>query len=242
MHTVEMEDFDFKSFCVLGARATEIRMDENQWAHIRALSEVPCYVHMNPADMLWYFMDAKIVLRRVYEHENRAIVFVMPEEAPEPEVWLPFKKHVQLHRHDPDNGVNGDCTRTVIACLLNKESVEEVPHFGEGLDFSNDDNAPIFEQRIDAYLDTQQIKKFRTAYTCGLDDLYSYVLRDNPGVPLIVDGMSPRGTNHSVIYFNGVLAHDPHPDGGGIIGQMNNGQIHVTVLVSVPHMDQRFVG
>lgn len=30
-------------------------------------------------------------------------------------------------------------------------------------------------------------------------------------------GISPRGVNHIVIYQNGKLFHDPHPEGGGVI-------------------------
>ena len=37
-----------------------------------------------------------------------------------------------------------------------------------------------------------------------------------PGI-LIVTGRSPRGDwQHSVVYKDGVLAHDPHPEGGGV--------------------------
>lgn len=32
----------------------------------------------------------------------------------------------------------------------------------------------------------------------------------------IANGASPRGVAHSVVYSKGVLAHDPHPLGGGI--------------------------
>lgn len=240
---VEMEDFSIKVMCNLARTATEIRMSREQCDYIKTLDHVATYALLEMRPNSTFFMGVPITFVMHTETENRVISFVLPDTiTPSEEVWLPFKMHMQLFRHDPNNGVNGDCVRAVIASLLNKENVEEVPHFGEGLDFSSSDAVPVFEQRIDAYLGTQQVKKFRTAYTCGLDDLYNFVLRDNPGVPIIVEGMSPRGRNHSVIYFNGVLAHDPHPDGGGIIGQMDNGQIHVTVLVNVPHMDQRFVG
>jgi len=32
----------------------------------------------------------------------------------------------------------------------------------------------------------------------------------------LVGGMSPRGIGHSVIYLNGNLVHDPHPNGEGL--------------------------
>ena len=37
----------------------------------------------------------------------------------------------QLNKHDPANGVYGDCGRTVIACLLDLHP-SEVPHFWDG--------------------------------------------------------------------------------------------------------------
>lgn len=30
-------------------------------------------------------------------------------------------------------------------------------------------------------------------------------------------GQSPRGYEHSVLYYNGELAHDPHPDNTGLV-------------------------
>ena len=33
----------------------------------------------------------------------------------------------------------------------------------------------------------------------------------------LVGGKSPRGYSHSVIYTKYGLAHDPHPEGGGVI-------------------------
>lgn len=32
----------------------------------------------------------------------------------------------------------------------------------------------------------------------------------------IASGLSPRDTRHSVVYKDGALWHDPHPDGGGL--------------------------
>jgi len=37
-----------------------------------------------------------------------------------------------------------------------------------------------------------------------------------PKVYAMVGGTSPRGLKHSVIYFDGDMVHDPHPEGGGV--------------------------
>ena len=39
-----------------------------------------------------------------------------------------MKFYKQLHKHDPDNGVWGDCHRTAIGCLLDIEP-ELIPNF-----------------------------------------------------------------------------------------------------------------
>lgn len=52
---------------------------------------------------------------------------------------------------------------------------------------------------------------------------------------LIVGGTSPRGVQHAVIYVDGKLWHDPHPDGGGVTDPLD-----VTVIYPLhgfPHPD-----
>jgi len=52
--------------------------------------------------------------------------------------------------------------------------------------------------------------------------IYAMPVQDNPA-PLgytILSGKSPRGDwLHSVVAFNGVVVHDPHPDRSGIVSQ-----------------------
>lgn len=38
-----------------------------------------------------------------------------------------------------------------------------------------------------------------------------------PGLRYIVCGQSARGLGHAVVYLDGKLDHDPHPDGGGLV-------------------------
>lgn len=37
-----------------------------------------------------------------------------------------------------------------------------------------------------------------------------------PKVYAVVSGLSPRGFQHSTIYFGNEMVHDPHMDGGGV--------------------------
>ena len=241
--SIEMECFEAARFLELASQSTDIILNHEQLAFVKMNERVSRYmVACMPGDN-WKIMNANIVVRDpLDDSEPRNIVFVLKEY--EQEKWLPITPHKQLFLHEPEKGINGDCARAVIASMLNKENVEDVPHFGEGLDFRlevADVNGALFDRRITDYLETQGIKPFKVAYTCSLEELLLF-LAPNVGVPMIIDGMSPRGRNHSVIYMNGEMIHDPHPDNSGIVGLMDNGQIHVTVLVTVPQGEQRFTG
>lgn len=49
--------------------------------------------------------------------------------------------------------------------------------------------------------------------------------------PYLVCGPSPRGeTGHAVVFDGGVMVHDPHPDGTGLVGDPDTW----TVLVLAP--------
>ncbi|MNN99367.1 hypothetical protein D3C81_2189880 [compost metagenome] len=48
----------------------------------------------------------------------------------------------------------------------------------------------------------------------------------------MLSGISVRGTNHSVIYYNGET-YDSHPDNGGLVGPMTTGVYTAEVLVKV---------
>ena len=240
--SIEMECFEATKFLELASQSTDIILNHEQLSFIKMSEKVSRYMVVCMPDHNWKIMNANVVVRSpVSDEEPRNIVFILKEYAQND---LPITPHKQKFLHDPENGVNGDCVRAVVASMLNKEDIEDVPHFGEGLDFSPEaraESGPLFEKRVADYLDTQGIKQFKIAYTCGLEELMGY-LRGNEGVPIIIDGMSPRGRNHSVIYMNGEMIHDPHPDNTGIYGQMDNGQIHATVFVKVPLGEQRFKG
>lgn len=61
-----------------------------------------------------------------------------------------MKYHKQLFPvHDPDNGIYGDCYRTVIACLLDLDP-EEVPHVCDNM--PDDYVGKEHEERMNAFL------------------------------------------------------------------------------------------
>jgi hypothetical protein len=104
---------------------------------------------------------------------------------------------MQLNRHDPKNGVIGDCFRACICSLLEIEDIWNVPNFVKD---------PEWPNQLYEYLKSR-------GYTLWWSE------RHKPPKHVeyyIVQGVSPRGVNHSVIFKDGKMVHDPHPDGGGI--------------------------
>lgn len=140
-----------------------------------------------------------------------------------------MKFHKQLHRHDPANGVYGDCQRTVLACLLDLKEPEAVPHF-------NHDGCPdgVFWDRLDGWLRKKGFARWQVYFPgdIALQDVLQTMGRTNPGMYYQLAGKSPRNTQHVVICVGDAILHDPHPDGGGIVAPDDtNGMWNIEVLV-----------
>ncbi len=146
---------------------------------------------------------------------------------------LPFIHHKQTIKHNPPHQ-NGDCMRTCVASLLCKPTVEEVPHFAEGLTFKpeySDVEGAACINRMRAYLKEQGYVLFSVTLVGDWDVVKEY-LSFQIDVPIMLSGTSVRGTNHSVIYYNGET-YDSHPDNGGLVGPMTTGVYAAEVLVKV---------
>jgi hypothetical protein len=88
-------------------------------------------------------------------------------------------------------GIEGSYWIEVMCCFLTNL----------GYDLSSDDRFRVFHEKNYGKKEKQRykwMKECRNKY-------------------YIVFGESPRGFRHSVIYKNGLLAHDPHPSREGII-------------------------
>lgn len=101
----------------------------------------------------------------------------------------------------------GNCFEACLASILNLE-LQDVPDLG-----SND----VYERNLARFLETR-----------GL----IYVLIDRPNelekqmmqhmfaarvVYHVIEGTSPRGGPHACVGKNGLIVHDPHKGGGGLI-------------------------
>lgn len=137
--------------------------------------------------------------------------------------------HKQLFRHDPDNGIYGDCHRTAIACLLDLLP-QDVPHWG-AIGRGRDDYD--WRAACGAFLAQHGLYQVDVIYRgdAPLSDVLSVLEDRSPAAYYLIGGQSPRGTNHTVIGCGGCIEHDPHPDGGGLIGPMSHGYWEVTFLI-----------
>jgi hypothetical protein len=103
-----------------------------------------------------------------------------------------LKPVMQKFRHSETQ--KGDCYRACICSLL-EISDEDVPNFVE------------YPNHTEVLLDFLRERGYRPHWDVQPPDLPYYM----------AIGVSPRGLRHAVIYSDGKLAHDPHPDGGGVI-------------------------
>ena len=125
--------------------------------------------------------------------------------------------HKQLYLHDPENGVYGDCGRTVIACLLDMDPVL-VPHFWDGAE-----EAPVHanpEKACDDWLKDRGILRLRFTLSgdMPIGNIHDMMAAQHPGIHYILQGRSKNGTDHVVICLNDKIVHDPAIDASGIVG------------------------
>lgn len=121
--------------------------------------------------------------------------------------------HIQLIRHDPENGLFGDCFRTVIACLLDMPPAD-VPHVYDA-GATSDTARPV----IDAWLMERGLCLISIVFPGDdLDQAMTTMKFLNPGVYYMLSGFSRTGCNHVVVCLDDKIVHDPSPAGAGIVG------------------------
>lgn len=110
---------------------------------------------------------------------------------------------------------SADCFRACVASICEKPA-REVPDFGGALSNDCDEMARLARE----WLSAQGFGLFVTYCSANwsLEKVLSVYSADNPGVPVIIAGVS--GSNpaetHAVVALNGAVAHDP--SGAGIVG------------------------
>lgn len=130
----------------------------------------------------------------------------------------------QANKHDPDNGVWGDCHRTAIAAMLDMPR-DDVPHFMDG-------GAPDGVGKAKEWLLTQGIVPINMVFNSPLEEVLQTMGFLNPRVCYILGGQSKTGCNHSVVGRGGAIVCDPSQSDAGIIGPCDDGYYWVTFFGS----------
>lgn len=141
-----------------------------------------------------------------------------------------MKFHKQLFRHRPEDGVIGDCHRTALACMLDKDSPEDVPHFGQ----TYFDSATAFHNAFETWLKSEGYCTVSIPFRAGSLAEVIYGIGD---IRYLIGGQSKTGVNHTVVGFGNRIEHDPHPDEVGIIGPCDDGFFWLTFILPF-HMSQ----
>lgn len=118
-------------------------------------------------------------------------------------------------------GFGGNCMSATMATLFGLE-LHEVPSFWEGCDLEvgeTPENGAIFCDNVNKFLKSQGHTSICLGANVPHVDWVTEISKGMPEALLLVGGKSPRGYMHSVIWKNGTLWHDPHPEGGGVVAQ-----------------------
>ncbi|MGG2096157.1 hypothetical protein ABFY41_11040 [Acinetobacter haemolyticus] len=118
-------------------------------------------------------------------------------------------------------GFGGNCEGATLATLL-RMNIEDIPSFWEGIDITKppcDEGGVIYQDNLNRFLAKHDYKSISLGWCEPSEESVKWVeeISKQIGVKHLVAGMSPRGYMHSVIFENGKLWHDPHPEGGGVI-------------------------
>ena len=150
-----------------------------------------------------------------------------------------MRHYKQLHRHDPENGVWGDCHRTALACLLNLQP-QQVPHYIGEHELAKTQGCEFdWELAQEKWLNRLGYTSVDIVFGNGepdpdlerLQSIFSFMEQRNPDIYYLLGGRSPRHTNHTVVCRGGSFEWDPHPDGGFLVGPMDHGYYEVTFLL-----------
>lgn len=131
----------------------------------------------------------------------------------------------QAFKHDPANGVFGDCQRTVLACMLDLDR-DSVPNFGIHMG-----NVPAWHKMLDGWLESKGYVLVETPFQGDSVEAVLYSQSNRPNLHYLFSGSSANGTNHVVIARGDKIVWDTAIDNSGIVGPDDQGYYWVGHLV-----------
>jgi len=145
-----------------------------------------------------------------------------------------IERHQQLFRHDPTNGIYGDCFRTVIACLL-RVPPADVPHVAAGETTGDESNALMrawLAERGYRMIEFPLLGEMTLADVLHWGDTYS------EGMHWLLSGKSRNNCGHVVICHGNQIVHDTSIDQSGIVGPSEGGFWWISWLVRPAPCDE----
>ena len=138
----------------------------------------------------------------------------------------------QLHYHDPEQGIFGDCYRTCLAGLLDVDR-DSVPHYVDSIEPAE------WEKRITplyaAWLADRGLQELAIPVYGGnvsVEEILTFqATRTSQDSRAMLNGTSATGCNHCVIIGSGKILHDPSLTDSGILGPCDDGFYWVTWLI-----------
>ncbi len=132
----------------------------------------------------------------------------------------------QRFKHDPTNGVWGDCQRAAVASIFDL-ALNDVPDFGDGGPSSEE-----FRRRIDAFMERYGLVAVSVPYNCTLEQLLEATALQANNVYFLLGGTSRTGVNQTVVGYNGKIIHDPSLTDAGITGPCDDGYYWIEYFVA----------
>lgn len=139
-----------------------------------------------------------------------------------------MKYHIQKYRHDVTTNVVGDCYRTALACILDKD-IEEVPHVSQ-VDYNN---AKAFKEHFNTYLATLKLKEIDIPYngdTTTLETVLQQMSFLNPNTLYMISGRSSVENHVVIAYHDKIICDTATGEEHTLIGPTLQGLYWVTIL------------
>ena len=108
---------------------------------------------------------------------------------------------------DEDQKIIGDCYRTALACILDRDP-SEVPHFAESTWYDADARRWLVEH-YGLTLVRTRVQSLANGWQLDLE-------KGRQDVYHLVIGRTARGTLHACVGLNGKVVWDPHPSRSGL--------------------------
>ena len=125
------------------------------------------------------------------------------------------------------NFKNGNCMQACVASILEVD-LDQVPNF---MEFGPDE----YLKTITEWCKSLGVIVINIDFAIKHDDVFE-LFEDSY---LIASGKSPRDEtkNHAVVWKNGSIVHDPHPDKTGLVGEPESFSVFVVVDYSLLNQD-----